>query len=246
MVALKAGPEEDEAQENRPRGVMNTENVVAMVLQQNSELQKEVVALRQGQAVFERKSNDAVGVGQLTYGATLCSGIGFGAAPISTGVSLEGLVGVLMNGSGQLSGVWNGPGQVGGGAAMLLDAGGNQCSVGNLWGTVPGGAGTATVEKGSGAERPQRKVKALQDRAAAYGEQLDGEVGGPGHDGDRGAVEMRTRRLPASALAALVALEAQAALAVADLAGDQVALVLVVHAWDHVAAGHGWGMVMKT
>ena len=149
MVALKAGPEEDEAQENRPRGVMNTENVVAMVLQQNSELQKEVVALRQGQAVFERKSNDAVGVGQLTYGATLCSGIGFGAAPISTGVSLEGLVGVLMNGSGQLSGVWNGPGQVGGGAAMLLDAGGNQCSVGNLWGTVPGGAGTATVEKGA-------------------------------------------------------------------------------------------------
>ena len=52
----------------------------------------------------------------------------------------------------------------------------------------------------------------------------------------------------ASALAALVALEAleaQAALAVADLAGDQVALVLVVHEWDHVAAGHGWGTVMK-
>ena len=30
-------------------------------------------------------------------------------SPISTGVSLEGLVGVPMNSSGQLSGVWNGP-----------------------------------------------------------------------------------------------------------------------------------------
>ena len=51
---------------------------------------------------------------------------------------------------------------------------------------------------GSGIERPQRKVKALQDRAAAYGEQLESEVGGPGHDGDQGVVEMRTpvRQVP--------------------------------------------------
>ena len=44
-MALKARPEEDEAQENRPRGSMNVESVMALVLQQNSELQKEVFAL---------------------------------------------------------------------------------------------------------------------------------------------------------------------------------------------------------
>ena len=44
----------------------------------------------------------------------------------------------------------------------------------------------------------------------------------------------------AAALAsALAALEAQEALVVADLAANQVALVLAVHAWDHVVAGHG-------
>ena len=57
----------------------------------------EVVALRQGRALLEIKSNDATTVSQLTYGATICSGLGFGMAPVSTGVSLEGLVGVPMN-----------------------------------------------------------------------------------------------------------------------------------------------------
>ena len=87
------------------------------MLQQNSELQREVFALRQGQEATEKKKEDTVRVG-LTYGASLCSRLGFGSTLISTGVSLEGLVGVPMNGSGQLSGVWNGPGQVGGAAAM--------------------------------------------------------------------------------------------------------------------------------
>ena len=112
VMALKARPGDDEAQENRPRGSMNVESMVALVLQQNLELQKEVFALRQGQEANEKKKEDTACVG-LTYGASLCSGLGFGSTPISTGVSLEGLIGVPMNGSGQLSGVWNGPGQVG-------------------------------------------------------------------------------------------------------------------------------------
>ena len=89
------------------------ESVMALVMHQNSELQREVIALRHGQAALEKKEEEMVCVGQLTYGASLCSGLGFGSTPISTGVSLEGLIGVPMNGSGQLSGVWNGPGQVG-------------------------------------------------------------------------------------------------------------------------------------
>ena len=84
---------EQEVHGARHREGFQTGRVVALVLQQNSELQKEVFALRQGQEANEKKKEDTVCVG-LTYGASLCSGLGFGSTPISTGVSLEGLVGV--------------------------------------------------------------------------------------------------------------------------------------------------------
>ena len=147
MAALKMGPEVEEDGEQRPRKSLRMESVVALVLQQNSELQKEVFALRQGQVTTEKKKEDTVGVG-LTMARACGAGLALGQRRFQLASALNSLEGPVQPSRKEQPQVFFPPG-----------------------------------DGGSGAERPQRKVKALQDRAAAYGEQLNGEVDGPGHDG---------------------------------------------------------------